>query len=285
MRQISDATAVEICSAASMAGFGFKRQGEIVMLYPRAFSNTFIASAFVIVGALAAFSVSAQTPPAPVKPYKTVKVTPPAPMTDASFTAFRGQLTSIAQKKDRAALARLVAANFFWIPSDKDIADKSKPAIDNLAKALGLDGKDAYGWFTLTFLSAETTAAPDPQHQGVICAPAPPTYDEKEFEQLLNATQTDPVEWFYPIRNGVEVRSGPQQNATVAEKLGLHVVRVLHEDQPAGDAVVKVATPSGKTGYAASHEVRDLDGLVLCYVKEGAGWKIAGYFGGDAGGN
>jgi hypothetical protein len=253
------------------------------MRNPRPFSNTFIASAFAIIGALAAFSVSAQTS-APVKPYKVVRITPPTPMTDASFTAFRKQLTGIAQKKDRAALARLVAANFFWIPQDKDIADKTKPGIDNLAKALGLDGANAPGWFTLILLSAETSAAPDPQHQGVICAPAPPTYDEKEFEELVKATETEPLEWSYLGRNGVEVRASGQQKAAVIERLGLHVVRVLPEDPPASEGLAKVATPTAKTGYVAVHELRDLEGMVLCYVKEAGGWKIAGYNGGDPGG-
>jgi hypothetical protein len=260
------------------------------MRNPRLFSNTFIASAFVVIGALAAVSVSAQAPgqqppPAPVKPYKAVKTKAPAPRTEASFTAFRRQLAGIAQKKDRPALAKLIAANFFWMPNDKDIADKTKPGIDNLAKALGLDGENGYGWFTLAFLSAETSAAPDPQHQGVVCGPAAPTYSEKEFEELVKATQTEPTEWFYLIRNGVEVRASAQQNAAVVEKLGLHVVRALVEEQPAGEGVVKVATPSGKTGYVAADAVHDLVGMIFCYVKEGGGWKIGGYYGGDAGSN
>jgi len=251
-------------------------------------SNTFMACAFVIMGALAAFSVSAQTggqpAPAPVKPYKIIQIKPPTPMADASFTTFRRQLVSIASKKDRPALARLVAASFFWIPSDKDIADKSKPAIDRLATALGLDG-EGYGWATLGYLAEEPSAAPDPQRQGVVCAPAPPTYNQAEFEELVKTTQTDPAEWFYLVRNGVEVRAKAQQKAAVIEKLGLHLIRVLQDDQQPNEPLAKVGTPSGKTGYIPVEAVRDLVGRLICYVKEADGWKIAGYFGGDAGGN
>ena len=82
----------------------------------------------------------------------------PKPLTDPSFEAFRKQIIAIAQKKDRAGLAQLVAQNFFWIPEDKDAADKRKPGIDNLAQAIGLDGRDANGWELLATFAAEPTA-------------------------------------------------------------------------------------------------------------------------------
>ena len=53
-------------------------------------------------------------PPAPIKPYQTVAVTPPLPLNDPSFTAFRNQLGEVAARKDRAALAKMVVPqNFF----------------------------------------------------------------------------------------------------------------------------------------------------------------------------
>ena len=139
------------------------------MRHPRLPSIMIVATAFAVVGVLAPVSVPAQQPPAQPKapaqspapaqsqapappqapapakpgPYNVVAIKLPAPVSDASFEAFRKQLADIAKKKDRAALARLLAANFFWIPEDADVADKTKPAIDNLAKAIGLDGKDA----------------------------------------------------------------------------------------------------------------------------------------------
>ena len=65
------------------------------------------------------------------------------------------------------------------------------------------------------------TGAPLPDHPGVICAPAGPSIDPKAFEALLEATQTEPPEWGYPIPDGVEMRSARKPNAPVIEKLGL----------------------------------------------------------------
>ena len=62
-------------------------------------------------------------PPAPIKPYQTVAVTPPAALNDPSFTTFRNQLGEVAAHKDRAALAKMVVTqNFFWM-QDKNLAD------------------------------------------------------------------------------------------------------------------------------------------------------------------
>src|SRR5215475_14187017 len=124
------------------------------MRYPRLSSTHLVAAALAIAGVLAPMSVFAQAQPpaqapaqqpAPVLgPYKPVRITLPPGVNDPSFEAFRKQLGDIAGKKDRAALGRLVAANFFWVPEDKDIADKQKSGIDNLAKALSLDGTDGF---------------------------------------------------------------------------------------------------------------------------------------------
>src|SRR5262249_2996662 len=73
----------------------------------------------------------AQSPAPVLGPYKPVPITLPPAVNDPSFATFRNQLADIAKNKDRAALARIVAANFFWIPEDKDIADKQKSPIDN----------------------------------------------------------------------------------------------------------------------------------------------------------
>ncbi len=89
----------------------------------------------LIAGTLAA---AAQNPPAPApaQPYKAVALSLPAPMADPAFDAARRQIGEIAQKKDRAALARLVVAQgFFWDRENGDHADKRKSGIDNLATA------------------------------------------------------------------------------------------------------------------------------------------------------
>src|SRR5215831_20751004 len=184
---------------------------------PSRLSSTFlIAAAFAIAGALAPVPVMAQVtaqvqpaqpptqpPEPPLGPYKPVPIALPSGVNDPSFETFRQQLADIAKNKDRAALARIVAANFFWIPEDKDIADKQKSPIDNLSKALSLDGADGFGWESLAAYAAETTAMADPQRKGVFCAPAEPSFDERAADELANITQTDAADWAFPIRDGI----------------------------------------------------------------------------------
>jgi hypothetical protein len=178
-----------------------------------------------------------------------------------------------------------IAQGFFWI-QDKDLADKGKPGIDNLAKAIGLDAKDGSGWDVVTGFANDPTATDLPDHKGVICSPADPNIDAKAFEALGEATQTDPSEWGYPLKDGTEVRSAPQPNAPVVEKLGLNLVRVLPDTAPPSDAsqpaFLHVATPSGKSGFIAMDAIAPLGGDEMCYTKDAGGWKIAGYFGGVA---
>lgn len=225
-------------------------------------------------------------PPAPIKPYTPVAATPPAPYSDPAFQAFRKQLVDVAGKKDRAALAKMVVAQgFFWV-QDKDVADPHKSGIDNLAKAIDLDTKDGPGWDIVVGFANDPTAAEAPDHKGVICAPADPAIDPKAFEALGNATQTDPSEWGYPLKDGVEVHSAAQPNAPVVEKLGLYLVHVLPDtappDNPNQPVFLHVATPSGKAGFVAAEAIAPLGGDQMCYTKDAGGWKITGYFGSGA---
>ena len=261
------------------------------MRHPRLFSMIVVATAIAITGATARAQAPApapapsQAPPQVTPgPYKAVPIVLPVPVPDPSFEPFRKQLADIAKKKDRAALARLVSATFFWIPEDTDVADKSKPGIDNLAKAIGLDGKDALGWDAISGYAVEQTAMADPQRQGVLCSPGEPSFDEKAADELANATHTDASDWGYPTKNGIEVRANAQANAPVVDKLGLHLVRVLPDDSPANVVTatfVKVMTPNGKVGYVPIDSVLPLVGEQICYIKEGNAWKIAGYLGGE----
>ncbi len=230
----------------------------------------------------------AQSPaPAPALapgPYKPVAITLPAALNDPSFDALRKQLAEIAKKKDRAALARLVAANFFWVPEDADLADKKKSAIDNLAKALNLDGTDAPGWEALAAYAIEASTMADPQRNGVFCAPAEPGFDDKSADELANATQTDASDWAFPIRDGIEVRAAAKQDALVVDKLGLYLVRILPDDSPANAVLAtftKVMMPSGKVGYVPIDAILPIGGEQLCYIKDAGGWKIAGFLGGE----
>lgn len=224
--------------------------------------------------------------PAPPNPYKPVAVTPPQPYNDPSFEAFRKHLGDIASQKDRAALARLVVNNFFWMGEKGDKANKKKPGIDNLAAAIDLDAKDGSGWEAIAAAAGETTLEQIPDRKGIMCSPAGPTFDEAATEALAKETGTDPSEWGYPTKPGVEVRAAAQPNAPVIEKLGMNLVRVMPEQSPAGAqpqaaAFVRVVTPSGKVGFVPEESVSPLDPDQLCFVKDATGWKIAGFAGGN----
>src|SRR5262249_32095436 len=223
-------------------------------------------------------------PPAPIKPYQAVAVTPPTALDDPSFTAFRNQLREVAARKEPAAAAKMVATpRVFWMP-DKNLADPRKSGIDNLAKAVELDAADGSGWQILGGFATEPSAAESPQQPGVFCAPADPKLDLSALEALAKATQTDPSEWGYPNQNGVEVHAAAQQSSQVIEKLGANLVRVSPDNSPPANPnqpfFLHVATPSGKAGYVDAQLVSPLGGDQICYSKQGGAWKIAGYLGG-----
>jgi hypothetical protein len=224
---------------------------------------------------------------APPRPYKPLAVKPPGPFTDPSLEAFRKQIAAVAQRKDRAALAKMVVTKgFFWENEDGNGADPKKSGADNFAEALGLDAKDGSGWEALAGITADPTAAPDPDKKGVVCSPAGPSFDDKAFEDLVKATQTDPAEWGYPVSDGVEVRAAPQPGAAVTEKLGLNLVRVMYDDSPAAavngasEEWTRIVTPGGKIGFVAVTALNALVSDQICYLKDGSGWRIAGIVGG-----
>ena len=72
------------------------------------------------------------------------------------------------------------------------------------------------------------------------------------------------------------------------EKLGMHLVRVLADQAATPMAAVggymRIATPSGKTGFIRNDTMMALLSDQLCYAKEAGGWRIAGVVGGAGGG-
>ena len=219
--------------------------------------------------------------PAPAKPYKPVAITSPKPLDDAGFDALRKQLGAAAQKKDRAALAKLVVTKgFFWDRENGDAADKKKSGIDNLATALGLGAKDSAGWDILASYAEEPTAAPSSGHKGAVCAPADPAFNGQEFDALLKATQTDPGEWGYPVSADIDVHGAAQANAPVTGKLALALVRVMPEAGADTPSYLRVVTPDGKTGYVSVDSIAPIGNDQMCYANEGGAWKIGGYIGG-----
>ena len=143
---------------------------------------------------------------------------------------------------------------------DKDLADKSKSGIDNLAKAIALDAKDGSGWDAVAGVANEPTAMELPQQKGVILRAGDPTIDPNAFEALGNATGTDPSEWGYPNKDGLEVHAAAQPNAPVIEKArpesGARAARHRAASDPNQPLFLHVATPSGKTGYVDAQIAR-----------------------------
>jgi len=227
----------------------------------------------------------AAPPQAPAKPYNPVAISPPKPMADPGFDAFRNQLAEIAKRKDRAGLAKMIATNFFWLGEKGDRADKKRPGIDNLTRAMNLAAKDGSGWESLTGYAADPTGMPLPDRKDTFCAPADPVFDIKQLENLAKETGTNEAEWGYPVQPSIEMRAAMQPNAPVIEKIGMHFVRVMEDDGPEPPAgqmpMLKVVAPSGKVGYVPADTISPLGNDQLCYAKDATGWRIAGFIGGD----
>ena len=200
-----------------------------------------------------------------------------------NYTAFRKDLTAIAQKKDRAALAKLeIAKDFFWLKEEGNAAGK-KTGIEALATALSLAAKDGSGWETLAEFAADETAGPYPDRPNTVCSPAGPEFNPQELEKLAETTKTDVGDWGFTATDGVEVRATAAQNAPVIEKLGMQFVRVMPDTAPnASQDFMRIVAPSGKVGFVAAEAINPLGSDQLCYGKDASGaWKIVGMIGGE----
>ena len=249
-------------------------------------SAALAAIAITLVGALSLAPVAAEEAAPKPQAYKAVAIEAPQPVKDPTFAAFRKQIAEIAKRKDRAALAKMiVATNFFWLGEKGDRADKKRPGIDNLTRAMNLAAKDGSGWEALTGYAADPTGMPLPDKKDTFCAPADPVFEIKQLETLAKETGTNEAEWGYPVQPGVEVRATMQPNAPVIEKLGMHFVRVMDDDGPEPPPnqmpMHKVVAPSGKVGYVPADTVSPLGNDQICYVKDASGWRIAGFIGGE----
>jgi hypothetical protein len=228
---------------------------------------------------------SAPAPGAP-GPYKAVTIALPQSHKDKSFEVFREQLAGIAERKDRAALAKLIHKNFFWERQSGNGADAKKSGIANFAAAIGLDnGEDPEGgWEVIAIYAEDPTAFQLSDKPGVICGPADPNFDENAFQALLESTKTDISDWVYPIATGVEMRAAPRANAAVVEKVGLTFIRAMPSDAPPDSAneseYINVMLPSGKAGFVRLQDLASLSISQICYVKDGEAWKITGVLGG-----
>ena len=224
-----------------------------------------------------------QLPFVPPAPYTALAVAPPKPYTDPSLAAFRQQLAAIAQKKDRAALAKLVLAkDFFWMKEEGNAAGK-KTGIEALATALSLAAKDGSGWETLSEFVSDETASPYPDRPNTVCSPAGPDFKTEDLEKLVAATKTDIAEWGFTAEENIEVKASAQANASVIEEIGMIFVRVMPDLAPnASQEFMRIVTPSGKVGFVPAEAINPLGSDQLCYGKDAAGaWKIVGMIGGE----
>jgi hypothetical protein len=224
-----------------------------------------------------------QLPFVPPAPYTALAVAPPKPYTDPSLAAFRQQLAAVAQKKDRAALAKLVLAkDFFWMKEEGNAAGK-KSGIEALATALSLAAKDGSGWETLSEFVSDETASPYPDRPNTVCSPAGPDFKTEDLEKLVAATKTDIAEWGFTAEENIEVKASAQANASVIEKIGMIFVRVMPDLAPnASQEFMRIVTPSGKVGFVPAEAINPLGSDQLCYGKDAAGaWKIVGMIGGE----
>jgi hypothetical protein len=217
---------------------------------------------------------------APAKPYKAIAVTAPAAVKDPGLDALRKQMADVAKSKDKAALGRLIVAkDFFWETEKGDTADKKKSGIDNLSKAIGLDGKDANGWEAISAYAAEPNVAAMQGRPNVACAPAEPTFNDQALEEAVKATGTDPGDWGYTVVPNVEVRAAAKKDAPVTEKLSQQLIRVMMDPNAADQSFLRIVPPSGKVGFISADALAPLGSDQLCFVKEGAAWKISGFVG------
>jgi hypothetical protein len=217
------------------------------------------------------------------KPYPQVAVTL-TPEFEEGLPAFRQELAAVAKRRIYAELERLVAAHgFFWERDFSSAFDPRRPPVENLAAALRLEHRNGAGWQALARFAAEPSAAQLPARLGVVCAPAPPTYDGAEVERLLDVTRTRISEWLYPRADATVVRAAARANAAAVETLGLHFVRALAADGEAPSVAagwVRVATPTGKIGFVPPGALLSLRAARLCYGRDTIGrWQIVGYVG------
>ena len=248
--------------------------------------RVFYSLVTLMIPLVTATHAAAQAPPP--RPYTPVAITRPAGAEDVSFTAFRAALAAAAKSRVYAELAALVLPQgFFW---DRDFSqrfDGRRPAVDNLAVAVGLERRDGIGWSALAEYAELAAAEPLDSRPGVICAPPRPNYDGVTFAKLLDTTYTGAIDWTYPRADSTPVHAAPKPDAAAVGTLGPHFVRLLAfegaDSEPLRTRWAHVVLPDGETGYVAPGSLMSLTAERLCYIKDlVAGWRIAGII---AGGN
>ncbi|HTS39701.1 MAG TPA: hypothetical protein VMH84_04070 [Xanthobacteraceae bacterium] len=228
----------------------------------------------------------AATPSSP-RPYQVVAATFPAAPEDASLDTFRQAFATVVKARVYGELARLVTSQgFFWDRDFNGSFDGQQSAVDNLAAAVHLEHGNGNGWVTLAGFAAETKVASLTGRPGIVCAPAEPSFDQAEFDRLLDTTRTSARDWAVPRADKTPVYAAARSNAKVKDTLAPTLVRVVNslakdnEPESLRAAWVRVMTPSGRVGYVAPGALMPLSAARLCYGQDGFGrWHIAGFVG------
>ena len=115
----------------------------------------------------------------------------------------------------------------------------------------------------------------------MICAPATPLFKEEELLALVRDTQTNAIEWGYPLKDGIAARESVKPDSKLVEKLGMHFVRVVFDDAlpDTPEPMLRIVTPSGKLAVIPADTLAPLGIDQVCYVKQSDGWKIMGFIG------
>jgi hypothetical protein len=97
----------------------------------------------------------------------------------------------------------------------------------------------------------------------------------------VKVTETNPIEWGYPMQDGIEARESAKPDSKLVEKLGMHFVRVMFDDVPPDSAepMLRIVTPSGQLAFIPAETLSPLGIDQLCYIKQDGAWKIMGYVG------
>ena len=168
---------------------------------------------------------------------------------------------------------------------DKDLADKRKSGIDNLAKAIDLDAKDGSGWEVAGRLRQRAVGRGIAAAKGHLLRAG---RSDHRSDGVRGARQGDADR---PVGVGLSDQGrrrsacrGAAEFAGDREARHDICVRVLPDSAPPANAnepfMLHVATPSGKAGYVDAQVLSPLGGDQMCYTKDAGGWKIAGYLGG-----
>jgi hypothetical protein len=241
----------------------------------------------IFVAATPAFAQGGMRAEPSAQTFDSVSVKPSPPPGDPSFAAFRKTLAAVARNRVFEELARnVVSHGFFW---DHDFAngfDPRRTGADNLAAAIRLEHGFGAGWEMLADFAAEPTATETPAMPGVLCAPGRPSFDQDDFDRLVDSTHSSPNEWVYPRAAALALRAAARSSANVVETLGNYFVRVIRFEtvpanaDPLHTAWTRIATPAAKIGYAAPDTLASLSPARLCYIKDVTGrWSIAGFIG------